>query len=227
MGARAPVGLWPRPGEAVPAQRPVTRSWLVSGPVGHDAVVGAAGAGDAHISHSSTQPGASSEGVCLADGPGGSMAKRAVLQPSLLPEASAADQRVRAARRDSRGAAVRYASVGTGSRGPCGPRTRAGKRPRTGPLGAIIPTVQAGFSPLTCTLGCLLSVAFATRLSLSALGAVGSECTLSLQVNSPVRRIGILDTRTDKERLEPSRAMPGRLDRRCAQSSPGRRPQGF
>ena len=31
------------------------------------------------------------------------MAKGAVLWPSLLPEASAADQRVRAARRDSRG----------------------------------------------------------------------------------------------------------------------------
>src|SRR5712671_4231118 len=30
-----------------PAQRPVTGSWLVSGPAGHDAVVGAAGAGAA------------------------------------------------------------------------------------------------------------------------------------------------------------------------------------
>jgi hypothetical protein len=50
-GARAHVDLWPRPGEAVPTRCPVTRSWLVSGPVGHDAVVGAAGAGAAGESY--------------------------------------------------------------------------------------------------------------------------------------------------------------------------------
>jgi hypothetical protein len=59
-------------------------------------------------------------------------------------------------------AAVRYASVGAGFRGPCGPRTVAepatdghgpahgrartgsrttAERPRTGPVGAVIPTV--------------------------------------------------------------------------------------
>ena len=145
----------------------------------------------------------------------------AVLQPSLLhyPDQPPLEARFR-------GAAVRYASVGTDLGGRVG-HGRGRERPRTGPVGAAIPAVQAGFSPLTCTLGCLLAVAFATRLSLSVLGAVGSECTLSPQVNSPVRRIGILDTRTGKERLEPSMAMPGRLDRRCAQPSPGRRPWGF
>ena len=46
-GARAHVDLGPGPGEAVPGGAPFTRSWLVSRPVGHDAVVGAAGAGAA------------------------------------------------------------------------------------------------------------------------------------------------------------------------------------
>jgi hypothetical protein len=38
---------------------------------------------------------------------------------------TSADQRIRASRCDSRAAAVRYASVGAGFRGPCGPRTEA------------------------------------------------------------------------------------------------------
>jgi hypothetical protein len=42
---------------------------------------GASGTRDAHISHSSAQPGASSERGWLADGPGGSKAKGAVLHP--------------------------------------------------------------------------------------------------------------------------------------------------
>jgi hypothetical protein len=37
----------PQPGAAVPGAAPVTPSWLVSRPVLHDAVVGAAGAGAA------------------------------------------------------------------------------------------------------------------------------------------------------------------------------------
>src|SRR4249920_2696539 len=44
-GARANVDLGPRPGAAVPRRGArVTGSWLVSRPVGHDAVVGSAGA---------------------------------------------------------------------------------------------------------------------------------------------------------------------------------------
>jgi len=52
---------------------------------------------------------------CKADGP----ARRS--WPSQPP----ADQHGRATRRDFRAAAVRYASVGAGFRGPCGPRTEA------------------------------------------------------------------------------------------------------
>jgi CheY-like chemotaxis protein len=48
-GARAPVDLWPRLGAAVPRRCPATGSWLVAWPVGHDAVVGAAGAGAAAL----------------------------------------------------------------------------------------------------------------------------------------------------------------------------------
>jgi hypothetical protein len=44
----------------------------------------ASGTRDAHISHSSAQPGATCEMGCLADGPRGNMAKRSVLQTAAI-----------------------------------------------------------------------------------------------------------------------------------------------